>query len=264
MLLKRLLALFALFSGLLGVVACMAGAYAVCLVGSRLQQTNEVAFTAIDRGLSAAQDRVRGVQERVKDLTITTSEIDKGVRDWAKKKADERLVSRADLDRRAEKLAERLQTADSFLEASTETIRGIQQILELGNSLGASLDPASLTDVVQKLQEIRGQLQQTDRALDGIREFLAGMEDGSEPSRLARVGKLLARSPLVTTGIDSRLENAVTRLDEWRSHTEELKARTARRILLATIACWLLLAWVAAGQIALCLWGMRKWPNTAK
>jgi hypothetical protein len=56
MLFRRLAASLALAFGCLGVVACMAGVYAVSLLGSRLQQANERVFTTLDRGLASAQE----------------------------------------------------------------------------------------------------------------------------------------------------------------------------------------------------------------
>jgi hypothetical protein len=255
---KRLLALFSLLFGFLGVVACLAGTYAVCVVGSRLQQTNEVVFALMDRTLLSAQDRVRGVQQRVKDLRITTSEINQRLRDWTKRKTEERLVSQLEIEKRAEKVAGYLQAADSVLETASESIQGIQQLLALGSSLGASVDPASLTDVLEKLQEIRARLQTIEGTVDQIREFTAGAEDESKVTRLARVTKLLVRATLTMTEIDPYLENLHTRLVELRTDGAQMQARTSRRILLATITCCLLLAWIAAGQVALCVYGWRK------
>ncbi len=58
--------------------------------------------------------------------------------------------------------------------------------------------------------------------------------------------------------IDTRLEDSVTRLSELRTHAPQLKAKTSAYILVASIACYLLLAWIAAGQAALFQWG---WSN---
>ena len=167
-------------------------------------------------------------------------------------------MSRLEIESRAEKLAGHLQTADSWLETSAESIRSVQQVLELGNSIGAPLDPASLEEVLENITSLRSTLQQTERTVDGIREFTANKEGESEENRLSRVTKLLGRI-LVTIGeIDTRLEETVTRLSELQADARQLKATTSGYILVTTIGCYVLLAWIAAGQAALCLWG---WTN---
>jgi hypothetical protein len=258
MLLKRIGALLALAFGFLGVIACMGGIYAVWVLASRLEQANDKVFATVDKGLASAQEWARRVQKRVQESRITTAEIDQKFRDWSVKKGRDRLVSQLEIESRAEKLAGHLQTADSWLETAAESIRGAEHVLEVGNSLGASVDPASLEDMLAKLEEIRSRLQQTERSVDRIREFAAGKEDESEASRLARITKLLGRTLLTITEIDTRLEDSIARLAELRTDAQHTQARTGHYILLATIACCLLLAWIAAGQAALCVFGWRS------
>jgi hypothetical protein len=257
MLFKRILAMFALAFGFLGVLACLAGFYAVWLLGSRLEQANERVFSRIDQGLASVQDLVGRVQKRVQEAKITTAEVDQKLRDWTKRKATERLVSRLEIESRAEKLSGHLQTADSWLQTSTETIRGIQHILELGKSLGAPLDPAALEEVFEKLTAVRGTLQKTEQSVDRIREFSKEPEE----NRLPRIVKLVARTLLTMSEVDTRLENSVTRLAELQTDAQELKARTSNFIFVRTMACYLILAWMAVGQAALCLCG---WTNCCR
>jgi len=258
MLCKRVVWLLALAFGFLGVSACMVAVYAAWLLGSRLERTNDKVFAMIDKGLASAQDRVRSVQERVKESKITSTEIGQSLRDWGTRRAKESLVSRLEIEGRVEKLAGHLQTADSWLEVSAESIRSVQQVLEMGNSIGAPLDPASLEEVLENIKSLRRTLQQTERAVDEIRAFMANKEGESEENRLSRVTKLLGRI-LVTIGeIDTRLEESVTRLSELQIDAHQLKATTSAYILVTIIGCYVLLAWIAAGQAALCLWG---WTN---
>src|SRR5271165_6673120 len=129
---KRVMALFALIAGSLGLVASMVAAYPVWLVGSRLERANERVFLTIDKGLASADDRVRGVQERVRESKTNAGEIAQNLRDWKRTKANDRLVSAIDIERRTEKWAGHLQIAEQWLERSMESIRGMQQLLELG------------------------------------------------------------------------------------------------------------------------------------
>jgi hypothetical protein len=256
MLIKKVLALLALMFGLLGVLACVAGIYAVWRLKSRLDHANEKVFTALDKGLTHARDRVCAVQKRVQDSKITTSEIVEVLRDWTTRKLQERLTAQAALESRVEKLDGYLQTADAWLETASESIRGAGQVLELSQSLGAPVDPALLVALFEKLTWLRTTIQQTEQTVKQIREFTAVKED--EENRLARLTKLLGRT-LVTVGeMDTRLEEAATRLAQMRDSEQQLQARTGKYLLLASIACCLLLVWIAAGQVALCLAG---WKN---
>jgi hypothetical protein len=261
MLFKRVVALLALAAGLLGVVACMAGVYAAWLVGSRLNQINERVFVTLDRGLAATQDRVRGVQKRVRESKIRTSEIAQNLRDWSAGKAKERLVSAVEIERRVEKLAGHLQTADQWLETSTESIRGIQHVLELGALLGAPLDPGSLEKVVEELTSLQGKLQETERSINGVREFTVSRVGESEENRLSRVLRLLGNTELMAVAIDTRLEGTVARLSRMQVDAQQLKARTSSYILLTAIVGYLVLVWIAAGQTALALYG---WKNCCR
>jgi hypothetical protein len=256
MLFKRMVALIAVTFGFLGVIVCLAGLYAVWRIGSRLEQANEKVFARIDQGLASTQDLVRRVQKRVQEAKITTAEIDQKLRAWTKRKAEERLVSRLEVESRAEKLSGYLQTADSWLETSTETIRGIQNVLELGNSLGASLDLAALEGVFEKLTAVRSTLQKTEQTLDQVREFAKERE--SEENRLPRLMKLLARTLLTISDVDTRLGDLVTRLSKRQADAQQTKASTSNFIFVRTIVCYVILAWMAVGQAALCLCGWRN------
>ena len=261
MLFKRGVAPLALAVGFLGVVACMAGVYPVWLLGSRLDQTNERVFVTLDKGLASAEDRVRSVQKRVRESKRRTREIAQDLRDWSTSKAKERLVSAVEIERRAEKLAGHLQMADQWLETSTESIRGIQHVLELGALVGVPVDPISLEKVLEELTSIQGRLQETERSINGVREFTVNRVGESEENRLSRVLKLLGNTELTAGAIDTGLENSVTRLSQMHADAQQLKARISNYILLTTIGGYLVLAWIAAGQVALCLCG---WKNCCR
>jgi hypothetical protein len=261
MLFKRALALLVLALGFVGVSACVAGAYGVWLLGARLERANEKVFTALDKGLVSAQERLRGVQKRVEESKVTNNEIAQNLRDWTGGKARERLASRPEIEGRTEKLARDLETASSWLETATESIQGVQQVLELANLASARVDPAALDHVLEKLKPLQDVLQQAERAVDGIRELTANKESDWEENRLSRVIKLLGHMLLMISDIDTRLEEAVTRLSELRDNALRLKERTSNYILLAMIGCYVLLTWIGAGQAALCVGG---WKNCCR
>jgi len=258
MLFNRLAGILALSFGLVGVAGCAAGAYCVWLVWSRLDRANGKFFDAIDRGLGAVQDRVPVVQQRVKDAKFTTAEITDAVRGWAGKKIQERIVTQLEIERRVETLSGQLQAAALRLDASTEAVLDVRQVIELGQSLGASVDPASTDEVLDQLALLRGKVQQAQQTVDEVRRFAAPGEGESLEDRLVRVAGLLARILLTLSDADRRLDDFAARLSEVRADTRQLKERTSRYLLLGSVACYALLAWLAAGQAALCGWGWRR------
>jgi hypothetical protein len=254
MILKRVVALLALVTGVLGLVACVAAFYPVWLVQSRLDQANERAFTLLDKGLASAEDRVRGVQKRVQESKQGVSEIVQGVRAWSASRAKERLVPAAEIERRIEKLAGHLQTADEWMETSTELIRGMQQIMEL---FGAAVDLSSLKDVLDELGSIRSKLQETEQRVTGVREFMHDRAGESEQNRLSRVLKLLGSIDLSATAINNLLEDSIARLSQLDAEAQQWKARVGHYISLTALGAYLVLAWLAVGQGALCLCGWK-------
>ncbi len=255
---KQVLWLFALVFGFLGVAACMVGLYAALSLGTRLERINDKTFAMVEKGLASAQDRVHKVQERVEESKITFAEFGQSVRDWSTKRAIEDLGTQPEIQRRAEKLAGYLQIADSWLDTSAESMRSVQQVLELGNSIGVSLDPASIEVVLEKITSLRSTLQQTERAIDEIREFTAKNEGESEENRLSGVTKLFGRLVATIGEIDSRLDDYATQLSELQTVARQWKTTTSGYILVTRIVCYGLLAWIAAGQAALGLWGWAK------
>src|SRR5262245_55825497 len=147
MFIRRIVGLVALVLGLVGVVACGAGAYGVWRVQSRLEQTNDKVFDGVDRGLTTAQERIPVARERVKQAKITADELNEALPRWATKKTQERIVAELEINARAEKLAGHLHEVDLRLDASTMAVRDVRQLLELAQDLGAEVDPA-LTDSV--------------------------------------------------------------------------------------------------------------------
>jgi hypothetical protein len=255
--LKRLLAFLFAVLGLFGVIACIAGGYAVWTISSRLQQANEKAFTRLDQGLATVESRVQRVSERVRQAKITTDEIKDKLKDWATLEVKERIAARFEIEKRTEKVAGQLQVADAWLESSAESVRDAQHLLEVGQSLGARADPAALDDVLGHITIVLGEVREAEEAVAEFREFALVKEGEPEQNRLARALKLLARVLLTVTEADKRLERCVARLSEARDNTREMKERTSRTITLATIVCYVVLAWIALGQMALCWCGLR-------
>jgi chromosome segregation ATPase len=220
-----------------------------------LYDVNETVFATVDRGLDQTQERVRSVQDRVEKSRITTGEINQKLRDWAAREAKDRIAQQLEIEAHAEKLALHLQTADSWLETSTESIRGVQQLASLGQAFGARMDPASFDDLLEKLESVRSKLQDVEQSVHKVHGLVTDKED--EASRLARAVKLLGRTLATISELDTRLDEAANRIGALRTDATELKTRTSSLISWTAIACWTILAWIAAGQIALCRCGLK-------
>jgi hypothetical protein len=261
MLLKRVSALIALAAGLLGILACVAGFYLVWLVGARLDQANEKVFATLDRGLGSAQERVRGVQQRVKESKTRTTELVQNLRDWGADKTKERLVSAVEIEKRGEQLTGYLQTADEWLETSTEKLRGVQQVLQLGGLVGARTERISLDQVLVELASMRAKLQEMEQSMSAVRDFRTNKEGESNENRAARVIKFLASTELAQGAIDTRLGNSLAHLTQIQADVLQSKPRISNYILRATLAGYLVLTWIAAGQVAL---GGCGWKNLVR
>ncbi len=255
MLVKRVAALLALVFGALGGLACVVGIFAVGLAGFWLEQANDKVFAALDKVLASAQDRVRGVLTRMEEAKITSTEIRLKLKNWTTVKAKERLLAQVDIEDKADKLVTVLQAAGTWVGRATESIQRLQDILVVGDLLGAAVDPESLKDLLEKLEETRSTLQQAERLAEGVRRFAVPDDGESEANRADRVLKRLARVLLTIGEMDTRLETAVTLLTALQEDARAVKNRTSNHIFLTTVGGYLLLAWIAAGQFALCLCG---------
>jgi chromosome segregation ATPase len=261
MLLKRVVALLALAAGFLGFVACITGTYPISLLKTRLDRTNERVFATIDKGLASAQDRVREVQGRVRESKIRTSEIAPKLRDWRASKAKERLASAVEVKSRVETIIGRLQTADQLLQKSMDSIGGIRQAFQWLVLIGVPADSISPEKVLEELTSTQDKLRDIEKSINGVGEFTVNRVGESEDNRLSRVFELLSKTELTAGAIDTRLEDSANRVSQMQADAQQLKARISHYILFTTIGGYLVFAWLAAGQAALCLFG---WKNCSR
>lgn len=254
MLIRRVIGLVALVFGLVGVVACSAGAYGAWWTQSRLNRANDKVFAAVDRGFLAVQERIPIAKQRVQQAKLTTDEITEALRGWATKKAQERVVAKLEIANRAERLSGHLQAVDLRLDASTMAVRDVRRLLEVGQDLGASVDPAATDDVLALLALLKSTLNETERTVAEVRAF-AAPDRASPEEQLIRLAQLLVRVLATFVEVDSRLDQCSARLSGLRAEAQQLKERTSTTILRVALVCYGLLAWMAAAQAALCRWG---------
>jgi hypothetical protein len=257
--LKRVLSFLVLLLGSIGFIGCLLGIYIVWQLGTRLERANDRVFTRIDHAMELTHDRVLRVQLRVQASMITIDELGQTLRDWLQKKKDERIRTRLEIEIRVEKVSQVLQQATSWLESSAESIRGAQQLLELGNSLGAPIDKALFEEILERLTLLGGNMEQVLETTKGIQEFLS-QADAPELQKdiQIRATQLVVRILLTMSEIDIRLGESANRLWEMQRNAEQMKVQTRYSITLVTVGCLLLIVWMAMGQVLLGRYGWKK------
>jgi hypothetical protein len=257
---NRLIPLFALLLGVLGVVVCAAAIVVVWSTVSRLSRTNERVFDRIDVSLAAVRDRILGAQKRVQESKITTEDIGNSVRNWTQEKTSERIASRLEVEKKAAQLATDLRQADLWLETSEASILGVQQVFETASSLGAPVDEGVADTLLEKLGLLRGRLKQSTETADAIRENMAKMAAGETPDeRISQVAQLALRIVATLGDIDTRLGNFAERLADTQTKGQNVKNKTHFYIVAAEISAVLFTAWMAAGQVFMCRHGWTNW-----
>jgi hypothetical protein len=194
---------------------------------------------------------------------VTTEDIRQSLKDFTRKKTSEQLETRLAIEKKTETLSKGLGQADLWLELSTTSIQNVEQVFELGNSLGAPLDPTSLEPLIGKLANLRSQLSQATETVEGIHERAAEIADG-EPrkERMEQAFQLALRAVATLGEIDSRLGESADHLSETQTKGQQLESKTHAYILAAQIGAVLLIAWMAVGQICLCQSGWQAYRQT--
>ena len=249
----------AVLFGVLGIVACVAAIIIVCSMGSRLAQTNENVFDGIDKTLVAMRSRALRAQRRVQESKITTEDIGQSVKNWTGKEASERLASRLEVEAKAERLVIGLQQADLWLETSEESIRGVQQALDVGRSLGAPVDADLVEPLLEQLGALRRQLKQSTEKVDGIRQRITKTTEGEGlEERIDEIAQLVLRVVATLGELDSRLGESAEKAAAAQTKAQSLKSKTHTFVVATTIGAVLLIVWMMAGQISLCRSGISR------
>jgi len=256
--LKRLIALFVLALGALGVLACCLGIYVLWSAGLRLHRANDRLFAAVDKSLANSRDRLLGVKQRVQEAKLTADELGEVLRSWTAKQAAEQVLAKLDIESRSERLAQKLQQADVWLETVNESLEAAQQLLDTARTIGAPVDGDFTEEALEHLTKLRGALQQAQTTVEEVRKFTAKADDlASAKERAARVVQLIGRLVVTITEIDNRLGELASRLSEVQAVAGQFKARTSNYIVCATGVGVLFGAWMAVGQVTLSLYGWK-------
>jgi hypothetical protein len=257
---KKLIPLLSLTFGGLGVIACTAAAAFCWSAATRLSQVNQSAFETIDETLITVRDRILDAQGRVRESALTAEDINQSLKDFTRQKTVEQIENRLAIEQKTATLSKGLQQAESWLQLSTTSIQNVEQAFELGSSLGAPVDPASLEPLIRKLVDLQSQVSQVSASVNGLQERAAEIAGGEpQEDRMAQATALILRALATLGEVDARLGEFADRLLETRSKGEQLESTTNAYILTARIGSILLIAWMAAGQVSMCRSGWRAY-----
>ena len=256
---KRLSSLSIVLVGVLGVALCVAIGVVVWRVAARVSQANDRVFDVIDTALVAGRDRILEARQRVEDAKITADDVSQGVEAWARREIPQRVASRPAVEKTIERLRAGLDRAGRGLEISGSSLQVAQQALAFAHSLDAPVDVALVDPLLDALNALRGRVSQSMETVDAIGSRIQEIGNGETlEERLSRLAQVTLRVVATLTEVDSRLGDSAEGLDAARTRAHDAKARIARYILFAEIGAFVLIAWMAVGQIALARYGWTK------
>lgn len=146
-----------------------------------------------------------------------------------------------------------MQQADDWLEVSESSAKLAQQALQLGISLGARIDTQVVDGLIDEIASLRGELGDATKLVENLHERAAAMAEGEVPQeRVQQAIELAVRVAATLSSIDARLDRFGDRLLAARENVQELQSGTLGWIRIAAIMLSLLIAWMGAGQLALC------------
>jgi chromosome segregation ATPase len=207
-------------------------------------------FDAIDRSLVVARDRVEKARGRVEAAKITTEEVEQSLKDWAKRQAGKRVAEKLKVAERTEQLTVTMNQADQWLEVSQSSVELVQQVLSLASSAGAAVDVGAVDAIHEDIASLRSKLADATEVVDEIHRRTSG-EDSLETWREQAV-RSAVHAVVTLSSIDSRLKGLEGKLAEVGSNLVGQKATLLRSFSLGAVVSTFLLAWMAAGQAALC------------
>jgi hypothetical protein len=141
---------------------------------------------------------------------------------------------------------------------SGASMQRVQQALVMGSSLGAPVDAELVDSLLEQLGEVRGRLQQTTETVDGIRERVTkATEDEGLEGRIDELAQLALRVVATLGEVDSRLGESADKVADAQTKAQQLNSKTHSYLVIMGICAVLLIAWMMAGQVALCRLGWK-------
>jgi flagellin-like hook-associated protein FlgL len=249
---QRIFWLFAILFGSVGCVVCVAAIVSGYRVSHRLGQATESVFQKIDASLVSVGKRMARTQQRVNSSKISSEEIVDALKDWTRREAGDRLAIRLETAEKTERIGATLQQADDWLEISQSSVNLVQHALSIGRQSGAPVETPSVDALLEEIESLRQQLTEATELVARIHQRTTDSQDEKTPGeRIEQAVQLTLRVVATLGSLDARLETFEKRLSQARDNLQGVESKTHRRLRVVTVCVILLLAWMAAGQMAL-------------
>lgn len=254
--LKRIVAVVALFLGVVGALACIALTIGALVADSRLRKATRSAYSDVDDLFSQARERVGSLEKVVDEAKITTSDVKDSLASWTSRTAEERLTQELDtrlrLEAKTSDLAVAIAKADSFAEMSADSLSLVIKVADLANQAGAKIDREELESLRSEIGQLRDKLSE---AVDDVTNLSAGLRHKGDASelrdRMDAAAKLAVRVLATLDFIQSGLQRLDEKLGVSQQKVVDSQSQLMRWLRLTTAIVIFLLFWSVAGQFAL-------------
>jgi hypothetical protein len=254
--LNKILAVVALFLGVVGALACIALIIGALLADSRLREATRSAYSDVDDLFSKARERVRSLEKVVDESKVTTSDVKGSLATLASRTAEERLTQEIDarlrLEAKTSDLAAAFAKADSFAEMSADSLSLVIKVADMANQAGARIDREELESLQSEIGQLRGKLSEAVDDVTNLSTRLQREGDASGPrDRIDAAAELVVRV-LATLDV---IQSGLHRIDEKLGASQQKLADSEPQLMgwlrLTTAIVIFLLFWSFAGQFAL-------------
>lgn len=247
--------LFGLVGSLLGVAAIGA----LWIGHARVQSFNQQVDQAIDDTFAAFEDRVSGIGEQVAKAKSTSINLDEELKELLAESEIKKAVIRVRLQKQSQTISKTLVTTDQWLATAESSILLLQRVSESADTLGFDLERPDTGGLLDKIGTVRDKVSTLTDSLDAIQNESIELD---VRKNLDAIVSLSAKLVATLTDVDQRLANLGQAIDSTREANRAFFMRMERSIFLACLAGTLLVIWLLAGQIALCLVGWRGLGKT--
>lgn len=253
---KRLFGLLVLVLGLVGLIGCIAVLGLASANRARLQHKTTQVFAELDQFLLLVDGRLVQTQKRVNTAKLTTKTIEKTLQGWTTRESRRLLSHRLEVVEKTQYLASALEQADEWLAFSESVV----ELAKRGLSLGQDRQEIakSIDRLVADLAVLRGQIEEAQKLVADLRERIHEFDDeDAVGEHVGQAADLVLRVTVTLDVVDTRLADIRTGVSQTQSQLQEFDGTVRQWITWGVVAVGVLSLWMAAGQVALSLFGWR-------
>ena len=255
---KRVLCLVASLFGFAGLLACTVGLLGAWIVSTRLSNSTEGIFAGINESLTVAREKTVDIERRGEAATVKAEDLEQAIKTWAIAESGERLRSKPKVEETAQQVESALQQVDQWVELLTSSVEFVERFLSLARETGIPIHEESVSQPLKEIRSLSVQLSDAAAEIGEIRELTAQTADGQLPKDQSnRAVELTTRVIATAVSMRGRLGQFDSRLSETQERLEKLEARSLWWIRIIRNGTFVLLIWLAAGQVSLFLAGKR-------